>query len=516
MDELRKNRREIVIIALPVILSVILFAVLISYQASVELFLLSLGVLLVIATVILSIQTLKAKRKENADYNEMQKLIYIDALTGLPNRRKAQEAIIEALFLSKSTGQYGTFVFIDMDNFKCINDTYGHETGDVVLIKVAKLINEFTEMCGTAARMGGDEFIILIESVGESEEAAIEISTSIGSRLLSIFDRPIAIDGKEIPITLSVGITVFHGEKKSPKELLREADAAMYESKIGGKNRFSFFTAEMTKRIGLRRNIESNLQKAIHGDGMELYFQPIVNQDGALHGAEALLRWNFKGVVVPPADFISVAEETGAIVPLGAWVLKSACDCIKRWDAEGILSKDFVLSINVSPVQLGRSDFIEILSSIISDAGIDASRIKIEITESSIIKNVDDAILKINTLRQIGIEVVIDDFGMGYSSLSYLRRLPISQIKIDKSFVDNVEHEWDDEAIVRIIASIGRTLRLSVLAEGVENERQRLMLKAAGCSFFQGYHFGKPMQEKEFRLRLLNGQKKEAGHECPA
>lgn len=505
MGALKGIRRETAIIALPVILSVILLAVLTSHQINSGWFLTSLGTLLVIATVILSFQSFRTKKKEIADYNEMQKLIYVDSLTGLPNRRKAQEVLIEALSSSGSASQYGALIFIDMDNFKCVNDTHGHDIGDAVLIEVARRIREFAEPRGMAARINGDEFIILIENIGKTEEVATKTAEDIGNDIIFSFMHSIALDGKEISITPSIGITIFHGEKKSPKELLKEADAAMRESKVGGKNRFSFFTVEMTQKIDMRIEIENNLRKAIHGDGMELYFQPIVNQDGLLHGAEALLRWNLKGKIVSPLDFIPIAEETGTIVPIGAWILKSACDCIRKWGDGGILSKDFALSVNVSAVHLGRSNFIETVSSIVVESGINPSRIKIEITESSIIRNIDDAILKINALRQAGIEVVMDDFGTGHSSLSCLRRLPISQIKIDKSFVDNMEHDWDDEAIVRIILNLARTLRLSVIAEGVENERQYLMLKTAGCSFFQGYHFDKPMPAREFE-RLLSGR----------
>lgn len=445
--------------------------------------------------------------EQNRAENEIKRLAFTDVLTGLPNRRKLQDSLFNALISSEITGQHGALIFLDMDNFKNVNDSYGHDVGDAFLVETAKRLLSCVRSCDIVARMGGDEFVVLIDGISGTVNDTNNIASIVGRKIISAFERPILFDNKEFSTSPSVGVATFHGNSKSAGDLLKQADSAMYASKTEGKNRVSFFTNEMTEKAKLRFEIESNLRNAVNGNEMELYFQPIVNHSGDIFGAEALLRWWSNGKMISPINFIPIAEETGMIIPVGMWALRSACDQVKAWERENILTRDFVVSVNISPIQLCRADFVEMVTSVIADSGVEAYRVKLEITESSIIKNVDDAIIKINLLRQFGVEVVMDDFGTGYSSLSCLRRLPISQIKIDKSFVDNIENNWDDEAIVRIIASLGRALRVSVLAEGVENERQCRMLEMAGCSLFQGYFFGRPEPAAEFRKRLLGAQK---------
>lgn len=453
------------------------------------------GAFLVTATLSLSIYTAIIRKKSN---DELLRLAYTDPMTGLPNRRQFQELIDSALSNAKGSNQYGALLFIDLDNFKQVNDTYGHKAGDKLLINSARIIESCVGKKGTTAKLGGDEFVVLLCGIGKTEDEANIIAKSLGSSILDSFSTSALSCEQSSIVSPSIGVALFHSKTTSVDEILVQADSAMYASKTQGKNRLNFFSHEVFQKAMNRNEMGISLRETVTCGMLKLAFQPKVNSECRLIGGEALVRWEYDGVNVSPVEFISIAEESDLIIRLGIWVLKETCTQVKRWENIFDLPSGFYLSVNVSPIQIKQPDFVEVVIDIINRSNIGRGRIKLEITESSIIENVDDVIQKINSLRKFGVEVVLDDFGTGYSSLSSLRHLPISQIKIDKSFVDHIEHSNEDETIVRIIASMGRALRVSVLAEGVETKQQYRILEMAGCNYYQGYFFGKPMPSSQF------------------
>lgn len=434
---------------------------------------------------------------------DIRRLSYSDALTGLPNRRKLHDLLINALSESKNTHSCGILMIVNMDNFRRANEIHGHAIGDLLLIEVASRIHSLVGHDYHTARMGGDEFAVLIPHAGMSEQEATGRAQIIGMRIVDSFVSPVICRGGEFHTSPTIGVAIFCGTG-SVGEVLKQADSAMHAAKDAGKNRVGFFSDELSRQIARRFELENALRAAISGKQISIVFQPKVNHDRKLVGAEALMRWNRNGESISPVHFIKIAEETGIILRLGLWALHQTCIQIQQWEAKDILPDRFFTSVNISPLQLRQLGFVDSVINTIDEVGISPRRIKLEITESSIIENIDDAVAKLNALRIAGIETVMDDFGTGYSSLSYLQRLPISQIKIDKSFVTNIENDHDSEAIVKIIASLGSALKVSVLAEGVETEQQFRLLGIAGCSFFQGYYFGKPMPHGEFEMMLKN------------
>ena len=430
--------------------------------------------------------------------DEIERLAFYDPLTGLPNRRLLLDRLQSALISSHRNRQMGGLLFIDMDNFKSLNDTLGHDIGDLLLKQVAQRLELCLRESDTVARLGGDEFIVILDSLSEQAlESATQIEV-IGNKIIETLNQPYILVNYNYHCTPSIGATLFYGHDYSIDELLKQADIAMYQAKSAGRNNLCFFDPQMQATISARMALEADLRVALKENQFELYFQPQVYNEKLIKSAEVLIRWHHptRGIVAP-ADFIPLAEETGLIVPIGLWVIKAACDQIKSWNQHQ-QAMSLQLSINVSPRQFHQTDFVEQVTQIIDFYEIDPSQIKLEITESLVIDNIDDTISKMNALGEIGVGFSMDDFGIGYSSLSSLRKLPLDQLKIDQSFVREILTGLDDAVMVQTIIAMAKNLRMEVVAEGVETTTQRDLLKHLGCSICQGYLFSKPLPLEEF------------------
>ncbi len=418
-------------------------------------------------------------------------MAYHDALTGLPNRLMFKEHLIQGLSRTTRKNRRLAVLFIDLDRFKDVNDTLGHPVGDALLMAVTRRIKECVRTSDTLARQGGDEFICLLEDLVEPDEAR-----QVADKLLDLFRQPFSIEGNELYLSASIGISIAPDDGNTVDILVRNADAAMYEAKSRGRNRSHFYTAEMTQEAQERVRMETLLRHAIHHQELSAHYQPKVDaHSGQFTGAEALLRWhNTELGNVPPDRFIPLAEDTGLIVELGAWVLRTACRQLRAWDAAGFYVP--VLSVNLSVKQLERSDFIEQVTTILHESGVNPARIEFEITES-IIMSIDDALSVLHRLRTLGVALSVDDFGTGYSSLTYLKALPIQTIKIDRSFVNGIGVNPGDEAIIRAVIELSRSLGFVTVAEGVETTHQAQFLRTTGCARLQGYLYGKAVPAQE-------------------
>ncbi|MRW91531.1 EAL domain-containing protein [Duganella sp. FT80W] len=425
---------------------------------------------------------------------EIHRLAFYDKLTGLPNRQLLLDRLEHALALGQRGGRPGAALFIDLDNFKSINDTRGHDKGDMLLQLVADRLDDAVRSCDTVARFGGDEFVILLEDLGiDAATSAQEIATKV----LQSFHEPFEIDGAQHYSTTSIGVAVFGREPTTVDEVLKRADLAMYHAKAEGRNCVSLFDPGMQARVSARAQLESEMRRALAGDEFVLHYQPLASTDGQIAGAEALIRWQhpLRGMVSPCA-FIPLAEETNMILQLGRWVLLQACQLLARW-ADDTRTATLEMAVNVSPVQFHRPDFVEQVLEVLTLTGARPERLRLELTESLLLKDVESTILKMERLRAVGVSFAVDDFGTGYSSLSYLHRLPLSQLKIDRSFIAGSGQQGHGEAIVRMIAALGKTLNMSLLAEGVETPEQLAFVAAEGCQYYQGYWFSKPLPEHE-------------------
>lgn len=434
-------------------------------------------------------QALLDRHRQQARINELS---YFDPLTGLANRRLLLEHLHHALREIAMHPQHCALLFIDLDNFKNINDTLGHSAGDILLKQAAERIIECLSSNDTAARAGGDEFIILLENLNpSSHEAAGQIQQTAES-LLKALNRPYTINEMEYMLSASIGVTLTDNEQESPDQLMLNADLALYQAKAAGKNTLRFFDPRMQETVNRRAQLESDLREALAREQFMLFYQPQINRDGELIGYEALIRWQHpeKGMV-SPAEFIPLAEETGLIIEIGYWVMKTACQQLVAWQTEAQKSH-YNISINVSSVQFAQHDFAMQVSSALVETGANPRLLKLELTESLLLDNVDDTIDKMNAINRMGIHFSLDDFGTGYSSLSYLKHLPLSWLKIDQSFVRDMMEDEEDDAIVRTIIALGKSLGLRVIAEGVETSEQHQHLIELGCDEFQGYYFGRP------------------------
>jgi len=428
---------------------------------------------------------------------EIHTLAFYDKLTGLPNRQLLVNRVEHALEMCQRSGRPGALLFIDLDNFKSINDTRGHDKGDILLQLVARRLRGVVRVSDTVARFGGDEFVILLEDLGGSDVEAAAGAQDIGGKVLEAFCAPFDIAGVEQHSTPSVGITIFGGESGTVDDVLKRADLAMYQTKAGGRNGISFFDPEMQARVAARVTLEADLRHALAHDEFVLHYQPQAAVNGRLTGAEALLRWRHpRRGMVAPLEFIPAAEETGLIIPLGRWVMLHACRQLARWAASRATDA-LEMAVNVSAHQFHRADFVETVLTVLKETGARPSRLKLELTESLLLKDVEGTIEKMKRLKQIGVGFALDDFGTGYSSLSYLHRLPLDQLKIDHSFIWDAFHEGHGAAIVRIIVALGKALKMSVLAEGVETASQFSFIVAEGCQAYQGYLLSKPLPEAE-------------------
>jgi len=435
---------------------------------------------------------------------EIQRLAFFDVLTNLPNRRLMTDRLNQALASSKRTNEYGAAMFIDMDDFKTLNDTKGHGVGDLLLQEVAGRLQNALRENDTVARIGGDEFVILIENLGNDYQQAINASTHIAQKLIHSVNQPFSLGQYNHYNSCSLGITLYHGQDVSVDNILQQADAAMYEAKKAGRNNFKFFDSRIKPKLDLRANLKNDLFVAINEGQLILFYQTQVNEQHRPKGAEILLRWQHPSLgMVSPAEFIPLAESSGLIVQIGNWVLQQACMQLKRWEDSPTTSQ-LSLSVNVSALQFAQADFTKQVEKAISQSGCNATLLMLELTESLVLQNIDDVVNKMHQLKKMGVSLSMDDFGVGYSSLSVLKRLPLDELKIDRSFVLDALESKDNAVIVETIIAMGKSLGLKVIAEGVETAAQLHFLQHLGCVAYQGYMFCKPMDISSFEKTLSN------------
>jgi diguanylate cyclase (GGDEF)-like protein/PAS domain S-box-containing protein len=424
-----------------------------------------------------------------------------DALTGLPNRTLFNERLAEAMLeVSKLKGKLA-LLFLDLDNFKNINDSLGHAVGDKLLSAAAKRLMGLVRDQDTVARLGGDEFIMILNNPSGKDQAM-----GAANRIIKAMSRPFWINDREMYITASIGVTIYPDDGENLEALVSNADMAMYQAKKVGKNTTRIFTKDLDTRIKRRMSLEKSLRNAIKNNELIVYFQPKVDlRTGSMAGAEALVRWNHpdKGLIGPD-EFIPLAEETGLIIPLGSWVLQNACRAAKAWQAQG--HHFMQISVNLSPKQFTQKDLPQMVSSALSETGLPPYALELELTENMVMQNVDEAINTMHQLSNLGIQLSLDDFGRGYSSLYYLKRFPMNELKIDRSFVGDIPKDPDNASIVNTIISMGKSLNLRVVAEGVETKEQLSFLKQNKCDQMQGYFFHPPVPALDLLNLLKRGK----------
>lgn len=450
--------------------------------------------------VILGKDISERKRAES----KIHTLAFYDSLTHLPNRQLFNDRLAQAIAQSQRHRKYGALMMIDLDNFKALNDTKGHHIGDELLKQVASRIQALLREGDTLARIGGDEFVVLLEGLSfDGEETALQ-SEQFALRVKHSINQPYMLLGYEHTCSPSIGVVLFHGHDKSKETLLKQADIAMYHAKKLGRNRVCQYDPAMQESVEHKTLMESELKTALAKEEFILFYQPQIDANGIIVGVEALVRWNHptKGLV-PPNAFIPLAEETGDIIPLGAWVMREACRQLFVW-LEKYPNLFLHVAINVSVKQFQEASFYDTVSSVMQEMHVPSSRVTLELTESLILENVHEVIAKIEALRSLGVRFSLDDFGTGYSSLSYLKRLPLDELKIDQSFVRDINHDNNDAMIVKTIIEMAQNFDLHVIAEGVEDEEQLMYLKENGCNLFQGYFFGKPMPPEEIERLFLH------------
>ncbi len=422
-----------------------------------------------------------------------------DALTGLPNRLLMQDRLHQAITQARRSGGQVALMFIDLDRFKLVNDSFGHMMGDKLLKQVAGRLTHCLRDTDTVARLGGDEFIILLPDVDSSQGAG-----EVAERILSDFAQPFSDADQELYVSPSIGISLFPRDGTAPEDLVKHADTAMYSAKEAGGNRYCYFTESLNHEVREKVMMENGLRRAIERGELRLFYQPKIDLvSRRVIGAEALVRWQHPTLgLVSPSKFIPIAEESGLIVPLGEWVLNAACEQLRAWQGAG---HDLQVAINVSARQFRQRNLADLVLRAMAACNIDPRFVEIEVTESAIMNDAESSISTLEAMKAHGISISIDDFGTGYSSLSYLKRLPLDILKIDQSFVRDITTDHNDAAIVRAIIGLARSLGKKVIAEGVEDDRQLSFLNAYGCNYGQGYLFGKPLDPVMF-IELLRGQ----------
>ena len=433
---------------------------------------------------------------------EIYSLAYYDALTKLPNRRLLQDRFGLALAVSERSGSYGVVLFLDLDKFKTLNDTLGHGYGDLLLIEVAGRIKSCVRGMDTVARMGGDEFVVLIEEVSSDAEEATQKAAHIAEKIRSALAQPYFLDGHEQHSSPSIGVCLYRGRAEAVESLLKHADMAMYQAKESGRNTVCFFDPVMQQAVEGRAALEADLRRAVSLQQLRLYYQIQLDNEHRPLGAEALLRWIHptRGMV-SPAQFIPLAEETMLILEIGHWVLESACRQLMLWEQHA-RTRDLTIAINVSAQQFAMPDFVGQVAAVLRKHRVDPARLKLELTESVVLDDVQGTVEVMHALKGLGVGLSMDDFGTGYSSLSYLKLLPLDQLKIDQSFVRDITSDPNDAVLVKTIIDMARNFRLNVIAEGVETEAQLAFLKQHGCMAYQGYLFSKPVPLEEFEALL--------------
>jgi diguanylate cyclase (GGDEF)-like protein/PAS domain S-box-containing protein len=438
-----------------------------------------------------------ARKQAEAD---IERLAFFDALTGLPNRRLLIDRLNHALEASARHTSHGALLFIDLDNFKILNDTMGHHTGDELLKQVAERLSKCVRSADTVARLGGDEFVVMLEDIGEMPAEAAALAENVGKKILLSLNQDYALEGQRHHSSPSIGVTLFFQHNHSLDELLKRADLAMYQAKAAGRNTLRFFDPQMQAAASARATLEADMRMGLERNEFLLYYQPVVDAQARITGVEALVRWQHpERGLVPPGEFISMAEQTGLILPLGQWVLETACAQLVAWSAQATTER-LTMAVNVSARQFRHPEFSNQLLGLLRVSGANPYRLKLELTESLLLSDIEDAIVKMGELRSIGVNFSLDDFGTGYSSLSYLKRLPLDQLKIDQSFVHDVLSDPNDAAIARTILNLAQSLDLGVVAEGVETQGQHDFLLQAGCKAFQGYLFGRPVPVEQLVL----------------
>ncbi len=437
----------------------------------------------------------------------IEHLATFDVLTDLPNRRLLLDRLSHALASCRRHRHFGAVLFIDLDNFKDVNDSLGHPTGDALLKEVADRLKETLREEDTSARLGGDEFVVLLSELSDDEEEAAKQAQLGAEKVRKALSRPYKIQNNELHVTPSIGITMIPMEDDGADDILKHADTAMYKAKEAGKNAVRFFLPSMQVLAEQRLKLQNDLHRALESDQFHLHYQPKVNTVGQVISAEALLRWRHpeRGEVAP-ADFIPAAEETRQILAIGEWVLEHALFQLKSWTDEYPEYALQGLAVNVSPRQFHQSDFARGVERLLARSGVDPEYLTLELTEGVLAEQLDDTRRKMQTLKRLGVRFSIDDFGTGYSSLAYLKRLPLDEIKIDRSFVHHLTTDHDDASLVETIITMAGHLGLEVVAEGVETEEQFIFLREKGCRFFQGYWFGRPLEAEDF-IRLLGTDK---------
>lgn len=434
--------------------------------------------------------------KENEE--RIKHLAYYDPLTALPNRRLFHDRLSMAIAHAHRSSSRLAVMFIDLDRFKLINDSLGHKVGDELLKEVSKRLTQTVREDDTVARMGGDEFVFILSEIDDEEDAVAS-----AHRVIEAITMPIVIDGNELVVTCSIGISVYPTDGESNELLLQNADTAMYRSKDLGRNSYQLYSPTMNARSLEHLVMESGLRSGLENGEFEVFYQPLVDAESQqVKGAEALLRWHHKEMgMIAPSDFIPLAEDTGLIIPIGEWVLRSACQQLKRWSALGL--SEFKLAVNISVRQFQTLGFIDVAKKIIEEEGVDPASLAFEITESMLMDDVIDSIKRLTAIREMGVTISLDDFGTGYSSLAYLKRFPINTLKIDRMFINDISSERNEGAIVAALISLAHSMDLNVVAEGVEQKCQLEYLRSEGCDTIQGYYFGQPVTADDFEQQFL-------------
>ena len=429
--------------------------------------------------------------ESKAAEDEIRQLAFFDPLTRLPNRRLLLDRLQHGLAASARNRHHGALLFIDLDNFKNLNDSLGHDKGDLLLQHVAARLTECVRAGDTVSRLGGDEFVLMLEDLSENQRDAAAQAEVVGEKIVEASNQDYQLGAQEYHCTPSIGITLYCGQDASVDELLQQADLAMYQAKAAGRNTLRFFQPDMQSAVTIRSTLEADLRKGLREHQFMLFYQPQVGAEGRLTGVEALVRWRhpLRGLVAPN-EFIPLAEETGLILPLGLWVLETACARLAVWGKDPGKAH-LTMAVNVSARQFHHQDFVDQVMATLDHTGANPQRLKLELTESLFLTDVEDTIVKMTELKAAGVSFSLDDFGTGYSSLSYLKRLPLDQLKIDQSFIRDVLTDPNDAAIARTIVALAQSMGLAVIAEGVETEAQREFLASHNCCAFQGFLFGK-------------------------
>ncbi|OYQ39763.1 diguanylate cyclase [Rhodoferax sp. TH121] len=434
---------------------------------------------------------------------EIEQLAFFDPLTGLPNRRLLSDRLQQAVVASARSGRKGALLFMDLDHFKTLNDTLGHDVGDLLLQQVAKRVSACVREADTVARLGGDEFVVMLQDLSPHAMEAASQAKIVGDSILATLNEPFSLNGVVYRSTSSVGATLFGESLQSSSELLKQADIAMYQVKSAGRNALCFFDPQMLAAIETRAELERDLRQSLAQGEFALYYQLQVSDENRPMGVEALVRWCHPSRgIVSPLVFIGLAEETGLIVPLGEWVMRTACEQLARWAREPGRA-ELQMAVNVSALQFRQDSFVELVRTILQDTGANPELLKLELTESLVLDDVQGTIAKMRELKTLGLRFSMDDFGTGQSSLTYLTKLPLDQLKIDQSFIRNLGEQAADAVMVQTILGMAETLDLEVIAEGVETEEQYEFLMAHGCHLFQGYLFATPLPVRELEI-LLN------------